>query len=135
MDHLGSSWIILDHLGRNWMELGGTGWNWIHMDVFILKTTKNEFSTQFQITIFNQTEIKWPASCVVLLVAFLAPVAELLVGLFGDRHFVALLAVLDVGDSLATTGSGLYYLLNLRHAFADIRGLPLTSDRSHVFLI
>ena len=99
------------------------------------RTTKNEFSTQFQITIFNQTEIKWPASCVVLLVALLALVAELLVGLFGDRHFVALLAVLDVGDSLATTGSGLYYLLNLRHAFADIRGLPLTSDGSHVFLI
>ena len=62
---------------------------------------------------------------VVLLVAFLALVAELLVGLFWDRHLVALLAVLDVGDSLATSGTNLHVALDVREAIAHVLGLAL----------
>ena len=96
------------------------------MDVFTLRTIKNEFSTQFQITIVNQTEIKWPASCVVLLVfAFFAHVAELLVGLFGDRHLVALLAVLDVGNGPAASATILHVAFDVCQSIAHVLCLAL----------
>ena len=98
----------MDGTGWNWAELDGTGWIFRH-------NSKSQF--------LNQTEIKWPASCVVLLVAFLvlvaflALIAELLVGLFGDRHLVALLAVLDVGDSPATSGTRRHVAFNVRETY------------------